>query len=117
MTYNNRIIDYFNHNNYIGTLANANARAFIHKAGNIIEFTAKIANGTIQQFNYRIKGPTVLVACCAYIAENVQNKLISDAEKITHQQLTEFFDVPQKYISSVFFAEDALQQLLENYNA
>jgi len=116
MFYNEKILTYFQSDIHVGTLFHANAKVLLDKAGSKIEFSAEIKNDIIQKFHYRAKGPTTLLACCSYIAEQLQNKQYSDAEKITYQSLVSFFEISEKNFSNALLAEDALRGLLESAN-
>ncbi|MBX9704637.1 MAG: iron-sulfur cluster assembly scaffold protein [Gammaproteobacteria bacterium] len=114
MRYNAIITSYFNLDAYAGELANANTIAYVARAGNRIELQAQIVNGSIQALKYRAYGPTVLLALCSFVAEQLSGKKLTALDEVDLPKLAEKFNLSQQQQSHIFLVEDAVRKLAES---
>ncbi len=115
--YSENILKYFNSDEHIGQLTDANVHSYVERAGSIIALDAKIVSEKIIALKYRVLGPTVLIALCGYLAEILTQKNIAEAKLLTSQQMIDIFSLSQKDLSYALMAEDALKKLWENNHA
>lgn len=113
MSYNILIYHYFNLDTYAGELANANTVAYLARAGNRVELQAQITNGTIQALKYRAYGPTILLALCSFVAEQLSGKKVTVLDEFDLPRLAEKFNLSQQQQSHIFLVEDAVRKLAE----
>lgn len=114
MRYNPLITSYFKLDTYAGELANATTVAYVARAGNRIELQAQITNGTIQALKYRAYGPTVLLALCSFVSEQLSGKKLAALDEIDLPKLAEKFNLSQQQQSHIFLVEDAVRKLAES---
>jgi NifU-like protein involved in Fe-S cluster formation len=116
MIYNDVILKYFHQRQRVGKLENATITAEVKKAGRHIIFYVSLDNNVITNVSYKAYGSTVLIAGCAYIAEQLQAAHILDLGKLTHQGFAEFFEVSPAQLSNTFILEDVVKKIQEKAN-
>lgn len=114
--YNQKTIDYFSDPKNMGELKEADsvAEGGNPACGDVVKIWLKVENDTISDIKFKAFGCGACIAASSALTEIVKGKSISEAAKVTNQDVAEFLGglPPQKMICSNFSAE-VLQKALK----
>jgi nitrogen fixation NifU-like protein len=87
--YSAQVLDHFEHPRNAGMVADADATARMENpaCGDVLELTVKIAEGRIAEIRFRAKGCVAAMACGSAVTELVRGKSVSEARKLTREEL------------------------------
>jgi nitrogen fixation protein NifU and related proteins len=87
--YSSQVLDHFEHPRNAGTVADADASARIENpaCGDVLELTARIADGRIAEIRFRAKGCVAAIACASAVTEFVSGKTVAEARKLSREDL------------------------------
>lgn len=113
--YSPQVLDHFEHPRNAGTVAGADASTRIENpaCGDILELTAKIAEGRIAEIRFKAKGCVAAMACGSAVTELVMGKTVDEARKLTREELVRAVGgLPQASSHAGHLAMDALAAVL-----
>jgi nitrogen fixation protein NifU and related proteins len=113
--YSPQVLDHFEHPRNAGTVADADAAARIENpaCGDVLELTAKIADGRIAEIRFRAKGCVAAVACGSAITEIVSERTVVEAKKLSRDDLLRAVGgLPAASTHASHLAMDALAAVL-----
>jgi nitrogen fixation NifU-like protein len=113
--YSSQVLDHFEHPRNAGTIADADAAARIENpaCGDVLELTAKIAEGRIAEIRFRAKGCVAAMACGSAVTELVCGKTGDEAKKLSRDDLVRAVGgLPAASIHASHLAMDALVAVL-----
>lgn len=121
MSYNKKILDYFNATKNIGEFeASENIGIGMvgsPSCGDVLKLSIKIHNNTIIDAKFLTYGCGAAIASSAYLTEQIIGKSISTAKGITNKKIADELGLPPiKYHCSVL-AEEALEQAINDYKS
>jgi nitrogen fixation NifU-like protein len=87
--YSAQVLDYFENPRNAGSVADADASARIENpaCGDLLELTLKIGDERIAEIRFRAKGCVAAMACGSAITELATGKTLTDARKLTREEL------------------------------
>ncbi len=118
LDYSPTVIDHFEHPRNYGELPNANGQAMIGNpsCGDTIKISLQVKNGIIEQVKFQTLGCVAAVAASSVLTTLVKGKTITDAEKITNQNVADALGgLPKQKLSCSNFSADALRAAINNY--
>jgi len=113
--YSPELLDHFEHPRNAGELADATVRVKVENpaCGDVLELSAKIADGHINDVRFRAKGCVPSMACASAITELAKGKSMDEAQTISREDVTRAVGgVPTASGHAAQLAVDALRQLL-----
>jgi nitrogen fixation protein NifU and related proteins len=113
--YSAKLLDHFEHPRHAGVIDNHDAIAQLENpvCGDILELTAKIANGRLTEICFRAKGCVPTMACASAITELAKGKNIDEARMITREQVAQAVDgLPEASSHAAVLALDVLRTML-----
>jgi nitrogen fixation NifU-like protein len=108
------LLDHFQHPRNAGELANANVRieASNPVCGDILQLSAVVENGIIQQVRFLCRGCTASIACASLLTESVQGRELNRLSSISPESLaTSLGGLPPASFHAAQLAHEALQAL------
>jgi NifU-like protein involved in Fe-S cluster formation len=113
--YSPQVLDHFEHPRNAGTIAapDVSVRLENPACGDVLELTAKVANGQIAEIRFRAKGCVAAVACGSALTELVRGKTLGEAGKLSREELLAALGgLPQASSHAGHLAIDALAAAL-----
>lgn len=113
--YSPQVLDHFEHPRNAGTVADADATARIENpaCGDVLELTAKIAEGRIAEIRFRAKGCVAAMACGSAVTELVNGRTVVEAKKLSRDDLVRAVGgLPAASSHASHLAMDALAAVL-----
>jgi NifU-like protein involved in Fe-S cluster formation len=113
--YSTQVLDHFEHPRNAGTVADGDASARIENpaCGDILELTAKVAEGRIAEIRFRARGCVAAMACGSAVTELVRGKTVSEAGKLSREDLVRALGgLPRASSHAGHLAMDALRAVL-----
>ena len=113
--YSEQVLDHFEHPRNVGTVANADAAARIENpaCGDVLELSAKIAEGRIAEIRFRAKGCVAAMACGSAVTELVSGRTVVEARKLSRDELVRAVGgLPAASTHASHLAMDALAAVL-----
>jgi nitrogen fixation NifU-like protein len=113
--YSPQVLDHFEHPRNAGTVAGADATARIENpaCGDVLELTARIADGRIAEIRFRAKGCVAAMACGSAVTELVSGKTVVEAKKLSREDLVRAVGgLPAASTHASHLAMDALAAVL-----
>jgi nitrogen fixation NifU-like protein len=113
--YSPQVLDHFEHPRNAGTVAGADATARIENpaCGDVLELTARIADGRIAEIRFRAKGCVAAVACGSAVTELVSGRTVDEAKKLNRDELVRAVGgLPAASTHASHLAMDALAAVL-----
>jgi nitrogen fixation NifU-like protein len=114
--YSAEVLDHFEHPRNAGAIAAADASARIENpaCGDILELTLKIDGDRIAEIRFRAKGCVAAMACASALTELVRGESISEARKLTREELLRAVGgLPPASSHASHLAMDALHAVLQ----
>ena len=114
--YSPQVLDHFQNPRNPGVVPDADARVEIENpaCGDVLELTAKFADGRVDDIRFRAKGCVAAMACASALTEIVSGILVSDARQIQREEvLQKVGGLPEASGHAAYLAIDALQELLK----
>ena len=114
--YSPQLLDHFQNPRNPGVIPDADARVEIENpaCGDVLELTAKIANGRLEEIRFRAKGCVAAMACASALTEIVSGILVSDARRVQREEvLQKVGGLPEASGHAAYLAIDALKELLK----
>lgn len=114
--YSPQLLDHFQHPRNAGDLTNADVSVQIENpaCGDVLKLTLKIDEGRIRQVGFRAKGCVPAMACASALTELIKDKTISEATKISRQELVQLVGgLPAASTHASHLAMDALAEALK----
>jgi nitrogen fixation protein NifU and related proteins len=114
--YSPQVLDHFQNPRNPGVVPDADARAEIENpaCGDVLELTAKIANGRIEEIRFRAKGCVAAMACASALTEIVSGVSLSDARQVQRDEvLQKVGGLPEASGHAAYLVIDALRELLK----
>src|SRR6202453_2949816 len=115
LMYSPQVLDHFEHPRNAGTVADADATARIENpaCGDVLELTAKIAEGRIAEIRFRAKGCVAAMACGSAVTELVGGRTVDEAKKLNRDGLVNAVGgLPGASTHASHLAMDALAAVL-----
>jgi NifU-like protein involved in Fe-S cluster formation len=113
--YSAQVLDHFEHPRNAGTVADADASVRIENpaCGDVLELTARLAQGHIEEIRFKARGCVAAMACGSALTELVRGKTLADATKLTREELLRAVGgLPQASEHASHLAMDALGAVL-----
>ncbi len=109
------IQEHFQHPRHVGFLAPAANICRIevnslNTSRHVIMYAA-LANGTIRQVRYQVRGCPYTIATFSYVADWCLDKPLPSITELNRKTLIEILDLPATKVHCAAMAEDILQQL------
>jgi nitrogen fixation NifU-like protein len=114
--YSPQVLDHFQNPRNPGVVPDADARVEIENpaCGDVLELTARVANGRVEEIRFRAKGCVAAMACASALTEIVSGILVSDAREIQQEEvLQKVGGLPEASGHAAYLAMDALKELLK----
>jgi nitrogen fixation NifU-like protein len=114
--YSPQVLDHFQNPRNPGVVPDADVRTEIENpaCGDVLELTARIANGRVEEIRFRAKGCVAAMACASALTEIVSGILVSDARQVEREQvLQKVGGLPEASGHAAYLAMDALHELLK----
>lgn len=114
--YSAELLDHFEHPRNSGELENANARRRIENpaCGDILELSAKVIEGRIDDIRFRAKGCVPAMACASALTEIARGKSINEARMISKDDVVRAVGgLPAASGHAAQLAIDALRAILD----
>jgi nitrogen fixation protein NifU and related proteins len=114
--YSPQVLDHFEHPRNAGTVADANASARIENpaCGDVLELTAKVVGGRIEEIRFKAKGCVAAMACGSALTELARGKTPDEARKLSREELVRAVGgLPAASSHAGHLAMDALGELLK----
>ncbi len=114
--YSPQVLDHFQNPRNPGVVPDADARVEIENpaCGDVLELTARIANGRVEEIRFRAKGCVAAMACASALTEIVSGISVDDARQIQQEEvLTKVGGLPEASGHAAYLAIDALRELLK----
>lgn len=114
--YSPQVLDHFQNPRNPGVVPDADARVEIENpaCGDVLELTAKFADGRVDDIRFRAKGCVAAMACASALTEIVSGILVSDARQIQREEvLQKVGGLPEASGHAGYLAIDALKELLK----
>ena len=118
--YSPQVLDHFEHPRNAGAVAGADASARIENpaCGDVLELTAKVAEGRIAEIRFRAKGCVAAMACGSAVTELVSGKTMDEARKLSREELVRAVGgLPAASSHASHLAMDALAAVLGKLRA
>ena len=116
LMYSAQLLDHFEHPRNAGDLPDGHAHVRVENpaCGDILELFVRLEGDSIDAITFRAKGCVPLMACSSAVTELASGKSLSDALKITRQDVERAVGgVPPASGHAAVLAADALQAVLE----
>ena len=113
--YSPQVLDHFQNPRNPGIVPDADARVEIENpaCGDVLELTARILNGRIEDIRFRAKGCVAAMACASALTEIVSGIPVSDAQQVQREEvLQKVGGLPEASGHAAYLAIDALRELL-----
>jgi nitrogen fixation NifU-like protein len=114
--YSPQVLDHFQNPRNPGVVPDADARVEIENpaCGDVLELTARVANGRVEEIRFRAKGCVAAMACASALTEIVSGVLVSDARQVQREEvLKKVGGLPEASGHAAYLAIDALRELLK----
>jgi nitrogen fixation NifU-like protein len=114
--YSPQVLDHFQNPRNPGVVPDGDARVEIENpaCGDLLELTAKIANGRVEEIRFRAKGCVAAMACVSALTEIVSGISVSDARQVQKEEvLQKVGGLPEASGHAAYLAIDALRELLK----
>ena len=114
--YSPQVLDHFQNPRNPGVVPDADARVEIENpaCGDVLELTAKFADGRVDDIRFRAKGCVAAMACASALTEIVSGVLVSDARQVQREEvLKKVGGLPEASGHAGYLAIDALKELLK----
>jgi nitrogen fixation protein NifU and related proteins len=114
--YSPQVLDHFQNPRNPGVVPDADARVEIENpaCGDVLELTARVANGRVEEIRFRAKGCVAAMACASALTEIVSGVLVSDARQVQREEvLKKLGGLPEASGHAAYLAIDALRELLK----
>jgi len=114
--YSAELLDHFEHPRNAGELPDANSRARIENpaCGDVLELTAKVVDGGIEDIRFRAKGCVPAMACASAVTELAKGKSVEDARALKKADvITAVGSLPPASGHAAQLAIDALRAVLK----
>jgi nitrogen fixation protein NifU and related proteins len=118
--YSPQLLDHFEHPRNAGELANADAHVRVENpaCGDILELSANVRDGRIDEIRFKAKGCVPAMACGSLITEMANGKSLAEATAISREEVAERIGgLPSASGHAAQLAIDALRMLLKNLNS
>lgn len=113
--YSPAVLDHFQNPRNAGTLDPADAKVSVENpvCGDILELSARVADGRIAEARFRTRGCVTAMACSSLLTELLRGKTPAEARGISPEQLSEALGgLPATTLHGAQLACDAVQALL-----
>jgi nitrogen fixation protein NifU and related proteins len=114
--YSPQVLDHFQNPRNPGVVPDADARVEIENpaCGDVLELTARVANGRVEEIRFRAKGCVAAMACASALTEIVSGVRVSDARQVQREEvLKKVGGLPEASGHAAYLAIDALRELLK----
>jgi nitrogen fixation NifU-like protein len=114
--YSPQVLDHFQNPRNPGVVPDADARVEIENpaCGDVLELTARIANGHVEEIRFRAKGCVAAMACASALTELVSGISLSDARQVQREEvIAKVGGLPEASAHAGYLAIDALRELLK----
>lgn len=114
--YSAELLDHFEHPRNAGELADATTRRRIENpaCGDVLELTAKVTHGRIEDIRFRAKGCVPAMACASAMTELAKGKLLTEARTISKAAVVAAVGgLPPASGHAAQLAVDALQAVID----
>src|ERR1700751_6140787 len=113
--YSPQVLDHFQNPRNPGMIPNADAQVEIENpaCGDVLELSARIESGRIEEIRFRAKGCVAAMACASALTEIVSGISVTDARQVQREEvLRKLGGLPEAPGHAVYLAIDALRELL-----
>jgi len=114
--YSPQALDHLQNPRNAGVVPDADVRVEMENpaCGDVLELTAKIDNGRIEEIRFRAKGCVAAMACASALTEIVSGILVSEARQVQREVvLQKVGGLPEASGHAAYLAIDALKELLK----
>jgi len=114
--YSPQVLDHFQNPRNPGVVPDADTRVEIENpaCGDVLELTARIANGRVEEIRFRAKGCVAAMACASALTDIVSGMSVSDARQIDRKEVVQKLGgLPEASGHAAYLAIDALRELLK----
>ncbi|ODN43798.1 iron-sulfur cluster assembly scaffold protein [Piscirickettsia litoralis] len=116
---NEKTLHYLQQKNFVGELAEAIGvlKVYMGKPeGDCLVLSLLHDGDKVQKIRFLAQGGPSLIACCAYVTEQLNSKNLACLSSIDSEQLVQYFSLAKTEISKAVLVEDALKQLYKAVN-
>lgn len=113
--YSRELLDHFEHPRNAGELAEATARLRLENpaCGDVLELTARLVDGRLQEIRFRAKGCVPAMACASAMTELAKGKSLDEARVISKDDIVRAVGgLPSASGHAAQLALDALRQIV-----
>ena len=113
--YSPQMLDHFQNPRNAGRIENADAEVQIENpaCGDVLELTAKAAEGRLREVRFRAKGCVPAMACGSALTELLQGRTLEEARQLHRDELIgKVGGLPEASAHASYLAMDALKALL-----
>ena len=114
--YSPQVLDHFQNPRNPGAVPNADARVEIENpaCGDVLELSARIESGRIEEIRFRAKGCVAAMACASALTEILSGMSVIDAQQVQREEvLKKLGGLPEASGHAAYLAIDALRELLK----
>jgi nitrogen fixation protein NifU and related proteins len=114
--YSKQVLDHFQNPRNPGAIPDPDVRVEIENpaCGDVLELTARIADGRIDEIRFRAKGCVAAMACASALTEIVSGIFVTDARQVQREEvLSKVGGLPEASGHAAYLAMDALHELLK----
>jgi NifU-like protein involved in Fe-S cluster formation len=114
--YSAQLLDHFQNPRNAGRIENADAEVQIENpaCGDVLELTAKAAEGRLREVRFRAKGCVPAMACGSALTELLQGRTLEEAGHLRRDELIgKVGGLPEASAHASYLAMDALHALLK----
>ena len=121
MSYKKKVIDYFENPRNVGTLdktQNSVGTGLVGApaCGDVMRLQIQVTtDGVIEDAKFKTFGCGSAIASSSLVTEWVKHKTITEAEKITNQQIVEELSLPPVKVHCSVLAEDAIKAAISDW--
>lgn len=81
----------------------------------VIQLKLLVERNCIQALHYKVIGGPYLIACLSWLSEYLQDKPLTEIEKITVEKLVNMFDIPKTKFYVAIISIDAVKQVINKW--
>lgn len=117
--YSPQVLDHFEHPRHAGVLKPCDATAQVENpvCGDVLELTARVANGRIAEIRFRAKACVPAMACASALAEFAQGRTFVELAELKPEDLARSLGgLPKASTHASQLAVEALAKLVKNWH-
>lgn len=111
------LLDHFQHPRNAGEIAGANVNVEVSNpvCGDVLQLTAIVRDGTIQEIGFLCRGCTASIACASAVTEMIKGKPLRGVPGVTAESLSaKLGGLPEASFHAAQLAHEGLEALLRD---